>query len=302
MISPRGVKSGVVMTELDQLDGFNLTMHGDDRELEMWSLLSDRFPSYERLWKRFIVPLTRRVDSSAHLDQWIQLRPEVPPRYELVAMASYSVFYFLTRAVTRFIDDDSPRIEHPEDILFLLQSAVYNFEVFRKGLVIASDCGRSVFDGPASDFAEMSAYRNAFLHNPLIIRRINADSSYVPKWERGRSSPLERAKGSWRRGAELSDHEWIDTRALVERLVSQTCSTLDAAWQGAVDFVRTDAFQRKVTSVTGLRKYLPISPAPGSIFTTDSSQPSGSFSVALGSNATQMIPSARGGIWPNHPE
>lgn len=295
------------MTELDQLDQFNLTTHGDDRERQMWPLLSARFPSYERLWKRFVVPLTRRVDTSATPSQWILLRPEVPAQYELAAMSNYSVFCFLaSRAVTRLTDDASVA-DHPEDIFFLLQSAVDNFELFRNGLRrIASDCGRSLFDGPANDFGEMSAYRNAFLHNPLVIRRIDAGSNtYVPKWEAGPSSALERTKQSWRRGADLPDHQWVDTRTLVERLVNQTCSTLDTGWQSAVDFVRSEAFQQKLTDVTGLRKHLPISaPAVTSnyIFTSEFTQPSGSISVALGSNATQVIPPASGSIWPNNPK
>jgi hypothetical protein len=46
------------MEGLDRLDQFSLGAHGDRHEHIFRPLLSNRFPSYEILWRRLIVPLT----------------------------------------------------------------------------------------------------------------------------------------------------------------------------------------------------------------------------------------------------
>ena len=54
------------MDGLDRLDEYFLGSHGDRHEREFWPLLSNRFPSYEILWRRLIVPLTWDVRCSPH--------------------------------------------------------------------------------------------------------------------------------------------------------------------------------------------------------------------------------------------
>jgi hypothetical protein len=96
------------MNELDSLDRFDLGTQGDRHEREFWPLLSKRFPSYEVLWRRLIVPMTFRIDQKAAVEspkKWIRFRPGIPVNYEKVAMAHYSVFYFLGRAVKRVTED-----------------------------------------------------------------------------------------------------------------------------------------------------------------------------------------------------
>src|ERR1019366_7484046 len=104
------------MKQLAVLDGFALAVHGDRHEREFWPILSHRFPSYEILWRRFIVPLTNRVDPqlAARPQDWIRLRPDVPEQFEKMAMAHYSVFYFLGRAAKR-ISEERAALEYPED-------------------------------------------------------------------------------------------------------------------------------------------------------------------------------------------
>lgn|SRR5260370_3413061 len=53
----------------DDLDNFNLISHGDRREQEWGSLVSQRFPACETLWNRYVVPLTNRIDPKILLIQ-----------------------------------------------------------------------------------------------------------------------------------------------------------------------------------------------------------------------------------------
>jgi hypothetical protein len=49
------------MDILSPLDSLDLLSYGDRNEREMWPLLSSRFPSYESLWQRLIVPLKAKT-------------------------------------------------------------------------------------------------------------------------------------------------------------------------------------------------------------------------------------------------
>jgi hypothetical protein len=165
------------MGELDSLDLFDLGTHGDRHEQEFWPLLSKRFPSYEILWRRLIVPLTFRVDQSVVAEgpkKWIRFRPGIPDKYERMAMAHYSVFYFLGRAAKRLSDVAS--LEYPEDVLFLLDSVGDNFNWFLRAMNdIGKDCGVQVFDAGRitqfpkgfEPFPEISAYRDVLLHKKV---------------------------------------------------------------------------------------------------------------------------------------
>jgi len=133
---------------------FNLLNHGDRSEREFWPLLANHFPSYAILWQRFIVPLTSRIDPQAAGDgkKWIRIRADIPAAYQEVAMAHYSVFYFLGRAIKRITEEESA-LNHPEDVLFLLDSVGDNLKFFLlKISEFGTDCGCNVFDVPCSQF------------------------------------------------------------------------------------------------------------------------------------------------------
>jgi len=133
------------MDGLDQLDQFHLSAHGDLNEREFWPLLSSRFPSYQVLWRRLIVPLTCRIDPRTSPDRSIRLRAEIPEALEKISMFHYSVFYFLGRAVKRFEKEDAA-LEYPEDVFYLLDSIADNFKLFRRAMhALAADCGREIF-------------------------------------------------------------------------------------------------------------------------------------------------------------
>jgi hypothetical protein len=188
------------MEEQYRFEQFDLGKHGDRHEQEFWPLLCNGFPTYEILWRRLIVPLTNRIDQSVApgSKEWIRLRPGIPDKYERASMTHYSAFYFLGRAEKRF-REDARALEHPEDVLFLLHSAGENLKDFLEVMnALGADCGCNVFDPSISQFpkgydpfAEISDYRNAFLHNTVIGRGVGVGKIFVPRWNRDKLlSPL----------------------------------------------------------------------------------------------------------------
>jgi hypothetical protein len=283
------------MDGLDRLDQFDLGKHGDRHEREFWPLLSGRFPSYQLLWRRLIVPLTQRIDPqiAASSERWIRLRPGIPERYENASMAHYSVFYFLGRAVKRLAEEEAA-LDYPEDVFFLLDSVGDNFKHFRKAMnELGADCGLTIFTTPLNEvppFREISDYRDTFLHNTVIGRGVGVDKTFIPKWNLDRAaSPLERAKRSWSAAEQLPPDDLVTTGDLLERLIEDVCRTLDSSWQQALAAVTSQSFQQKTLKTTGLAGYLPLEIPAASL---DWVPPAG-FS-GLGSNATFVAPSASG--------
>jgi hypothetical protein len=254
--------------ELNQL-GLNLLKHGDRSEREFWPLLAGRFPSYELLWQRLIVPLTHRIDPHASGDQkkWIRLRADVPNAYEETAMAHYSVFYFLGRAVKR-ISEDKTALNHPEDVIFLLDSVGDNLKSFLlKMNKLGGDSGRKVFDMDCSQFPKgffpfdkISNYRDILLHNAVIGRAVDVENTFLPKWAADKTkSPLERAKKSWYAAEQLKRDDWISTTELFNDLIEEVCQTLEKLWQRAIEVVSTKPFRNRMERVIRLADYSPIS-------------------------------------------
>jgi hypothetical protein len=113
--------------------GFSLLHNGDRYERLWWPLIEREFPEYERFWVRHIVPLTNRIDPQVgHSDsKCIAFREDlnVSPHLESMAMAHYSVFYYLARATLLVCYE--PRL-YVEDAFGLLGTTVYNFKRFVK--------------------------------------------------------------------------------------------------------------------------------------------------------------------------
>ena len=77
--------------ELDpRLERFNLDEHGDRLERRLWPHLREKFPLYEVLWRRYIVPLTHRLEYELLPAEQIRFRHEMK-EFELFAMSHYSV-------------------------------------------------------------------------------------------------------------------------------------------------------------------------------------------------------------------
>ena len=76
-----------------------------------------------------------------------------------MAMAHYSVFYFLGRAAKR-LSEEHLALEYPEDVLFLLDSVGDNCKRFLQAMNrIGEDCGQRVFSASATQFPKGFALR-----------------------------------------------------------------------------------------------------------------------------------------------
>ena len=95
---------------------------GDCYEVKYWPELDQVFLNYEVFWKRFIVPLTLRVE-----DKGISLKSGTNPILEEMAMSHYSVFYHL--GVAGYLQSRLDQ-EFPEDILFHLSASSEMVERF----------------------------------------------------------------------------------------------------------------------------------------------------------------------------
>jgi hypothetical protein len=52
--------------EIDSaLQQFKIAEHGDRSEQLLWPFVAAEFPNYENLWRKYIVPLTQRLDTTA---------------------------------------------------------------------------------------------------------------------------------------------------------------------------------------------------------------------------------------------
>jgi hypothetical protein len=235
----------------EQLSQFALVTDGDRHEKELWPLLFKDFPLYEKLWQRLIVPMTRRVDSSASIEsiERNRLRMNTSQRDERIAMAHYSVFYFVGRARRRLANDEAA-LENPEDVFFLLDSAGDNLKRFCIELnEFSKDWGAQIFEPRIANFPkgfkpfeEIEAYRDALLHNAVLGRGVNVGKVFLPRWHRRPPiSPLERVRKSWREAQQLKEEDWIDTKALFDRIFQELFELLDNLWSAALQALASPA-------------------------------------------------------------
>jgi hypothetical protein len=266
------------MGNFDNLDQFALAHFGDHHEQRLWSLVSAEFPAYEIFWRRYIIPLTNRIDPNIRFpqdrDSWIRLRPDVNKRQEQLAMHHYSVLYYLGRAAERVNSDDC---EFPEDVFSLLDACGDNalaFCILAREILL--DFGPSVDFLPSrkdqlcsttdrqkpsecrGGLVEIQKYRDTILHNPVLGRGIQTSRQYLPKREF-----LEEVKLSWIGASQLADEQMVEAKLLYARLLSETASFLQETWEALIqklDAVReTDKF-KKQWSIH--EQYLPIVTAP----------------------------------------
>jgi hypothetical protein len=294
--------TGERMIDWNLLDRFDLGLHGDRHERELWPLVSGYFPSYEILWRHLIVPLTFRIDRQAAVGTaqgWIRFRPGIPKKYQQAAMAHYSVFYFLGRAARR-ISEGGRVFEYPEDIFFLLDSVGDNLKSFLSKMQdIAKDSGIALFEGWEQSptgfdpFVEISDYRDVLLHNAVIGRGVGVDKTYIPKWTNDRSSsPLERAKSLWSEAEALPHEALTTTQELFVRLIPETGELLERFWKQALAFVETRRFQDKMRQVLNLEDYFPLTEEVAIV----GGVPPASGSFDCGGSDTVVVGSPRGNM------
>lgn len=267
------------MGSFDNLEGFTLTHFGDHHEQRLWGLVSTAFPAYEIFWRRYIVPLTNRVDPNVSFprdrDAWIRLRPDVHERQEKLAMHHYSVFYYLGRAAERI---NSGECEFPEDVFSLLDACGDNALAFcTLAREILPDFGLSIDFLPSQKdqlccstdrqklskrrggLVEVQEYRDTILHNPVLGRGTRISRQFLPKREF-----LEEVKFSWMKAARLTAEQMVESKSLYTRLLGETAGFLQETWELLIqklDTVREGDKFRKQWSIH--EQFLPIAPVSG---------------------------------------
>jgi hypothetical protein len=178
----------------------------------------------------------------------------VKPKDERVAMAHYSVFYFTGRAFHLLSEHEVRSLEYPEDIFFLMVSALENLKIFLKDVnELAKDQDRAFltkefdrFPKGFAPFEEIEAYRNAILHNAVLGRAADITKTFLPRWAPDLDkSPLNRAEKSWREAEKLGSDDFIETRVLFDQLFEQLFLKLEEYWQKALSIFSTGAPARK---------------------------------------------------------
>lgn len=248
------------MSDFENLEKFNLLDHGDYYEKQWWQLVCQDFAAYETFWRRYIVPLTNRVDPSisADSDQWIGTRQDVDSRYEKIAMAHYSVFYYLARA-TQLVT--SPAGYFTKDAFYLLDSCADNVKLFFDSIrSIMRDLGDSAEflpkqhpkDYPA-EFSEIQSYRDVMLHNPVYGRLVKNGVEFLP--EAGR---LGEIKWSWRKLATLSANDFVDSRERLKSLRLALAKYLQSMWLKIIAEMDRLWDEDKFKRMLNLERFLPI--------------------------------------------
>lgn len=254
------------MNQEQLLSHFNLLSHGDRHEREYWLLLSERFPSYEIFWQKFVVPRTQRVNQKISISQeeWVRLRNDVSSREEKIAMAHYSVFYFIGRAVSHLSKDEEGTIHYPEDVFFLLNSAIENLKTFLKEMNgVGKDLDQPIFKKNFSrfpkgfpPFEEIEAYRNALSHNAVMGRAVGVQKTFLPRWNSDKAkSALKRVEGSWLEAERLDPEDLIDSRILLDRLLTELFVALEGWWKKVLLVLATDITTGKLERPIDLRDW-----------------------------------------------
>jgi hypothetical protein len=236
------------------LQELNLEADGDRHERRMWPLVAKLFPSYQIFWRSFIVPMSYRTDHMlTKLDpQWYRLRSGIPPHFERLAMAHYSVFYWTARGMERLKVAEA---SYPEDVLFLFDSALDCLDIFIADVRrVAKDCGLTLKSIPkeqvsksAAPFKTVRAYRNTILHNPVLGRGISFDGTFIVTEDH-----LRTAKESWSFAASLPADAFVSVSALLDQVAAEFLRGLEYLWSGlAAELLASPSFRRKFLHAMG---------------------------------------------------
>ena len=227
---------------------FKLHVQGDRHERRMWPLVAELFPSYQAFWLAFIVPMSYRTDPilTQANPKWYRLRSGIPPHFERLAMAHYSVFYWSARGVEKLELTDA---SYPEDIFFLFDSALDCLDIFIADVRrVAKDCGLRLTSVPsgqvsksAAPFNTVRAYRNTILHNPVLGRGISLDGTFVLREEH-----LSTAKELWSLAASLRPDAFVNVSLLLGEVAKSFLMALEKLWSDLVsELLASPSFTRK---------------------------------------------------------
>jgi len=214
-------------------------------------------------WRSFVVLLTNRIDPKfSNTNEWIRLRPAIPPDCEDVAMASYSLFYYA--ACTRIaMEHDRQRIDsgaygQPEFVFFLQQLCVENAKPLRlKASDLLSHLGLhpSLPEHPQTAYMEIGAYRNAFAHNPVLGRAVGVRRGLLPPVS---ALPRRGVIKRWSDLKKIPPSQMVDSTNLQERLWGELEKFMQDLWTAlARHFVEARA-STQFAGHLGISSLLPI--------------------------------------------
>jgi hypothetical protein len=229
--------------QFDQcLEQFRLAQHGDRSERELWPWVAATFPNYERFWRCYVVPLTRRIEPAvqhsltlpvnSHI---IRLRPQAK-RFEKLAMSHYSTFFYFGHA-TRILKTTADYELLANMVFFFLDTSIDNLEEFLKETErFLADCGTKIrFGQPRNDnesIQKIGKYRDTLAHNPVIGRAFDQGLEKLPI-----NSVLEKVKNSWMEAEKLQPPEMAESKQLIEELRIGFGSYLNDTWADLLEQV-----------------------------------------------------------------
>lgn len=232
------------MASLEKLDRFNLKDHGDRHERRRWPLVRDRFANYEVFWRLYVVPLTNRVCGPATElgdTSWIRVRGDVSQEWEKLAVSHYSVFYHLSRAAERRVEQAGVKPgepTHPEDVVYLLQTCCENAKDFYDAVrAIGGDAVNYLPHQPLNNFPvlfrKIDTYRNLLIHNPVLGRGEKHGETLLPKLPEDPKRFTDWKNGfrfSWRAVEALGTESLEPAGALLQTLEDDLARYLDDMW------------------------------------------------------------------------
>jgi hypothetical protein len=232
----------------------SLIQNGDADEREHWPHLESLIPHYQTFWVKYVYPL-RAEDS-------IWIKRGTDPRFERLAIASYSTFKILARARQKIFEDHE-EYRHVEELYMQLQRAAeVCVKLVRQFCDIETSftgkqCSVSVV--PIENFIEsrLNVYRN-LLHDALLA---------VPKGERGRMVPKPEklfVYAEWSRVMfDFDDDDFVSAESQVKNDFYATASILEGAWKEMTKGY--DALARKHDFLSALQQGVSEAPPSTSV-------------------------------------
>ena len=254
-------------TAFSDLQQLSLLYHGDARERAVWPTVSSELSSYETFWREFVVLLTNRVDPSKRFgaDDWIRLRPGLPRNYEDLAMSNYSAFYYAASVVEQMSENEkriaSGRYFRPELVFFHMEICIENARRLHdtaRALLLELNVKCKLPKQPNSCYQTVSAYRNAFTHDPILGRALTHRRELLPPPS---ALPKTRRKDDFLR---WSDTEKIPVNQMIDALICQKglwkdlVNFLESTWGSLTQACVTARTDETFIKAVNLTAFLPI--------------------------------------------
>ena len=247
------------------LDQLSLLVHGDAIERFYWPKVSSSLSEYEVFWKRFVVLLTNRVDQRAYTD-WIMLRDDLSPEYELLLMANYSTFYHCIIAHEQIELGRKAKADlgfnHPELFFFSAKACLDNLKALhaQAGVLLRRASITPRFPkSPDKTIHAIRCYRDVFTHQSHLGRGSLHGRGLIPDLEH-----LPKSKDDprllWSYTMALDSDEMTDALDYQSRLWAELAKYLQSTWQALAEAFEQFRLDATFIKAVNLEPFLPIYP------------------------------------------